>query len=335
MRAAALGLVVLGLTATCSPSSAVPIASPQTSIPMPTEDAQSTQTPFVMASAPVSVEVVELGGVWLVLVSGVFPSESVSAHLVPDGPVVEARAGSDGIARLQLGAASTGAGAVAVDPRRHAPVEVPLPAHMATPLKPATPAPQSSSTPQSSSMPTPESSPVPTVEPPPAPAGCAAFSPEVGVALRTVPVPDGLCLHRVPSSPVQNCPNACYVAWTRTIWLIRGSPVGGLLNAEAHEVCHAHQHQVVLAAGRGLPNGGLGIPGGDVSVWPALPEGIAFAAAFDEFKRVAPSAASSYTDPTHIEDFAELCAHWIAPQPYFQDATIGPMMLFFERWLPR
>jgi hypothetical protein len=143
-------------------------------------------------------------------------------------------------------------------------------------------------------------------------------------------VPERLCLRVVKEAPYAWCTDACYHPWSRIVYVLE---IASRLDAEAHEVCHAHQHERVLEAGLGLPGGGPDVPGGDISVWPRVPEGLAFRAAW-------PSTASGQPDdPQHIEDFAEVCRAWMVPETggtKIGDLVEYPSLLAFLReWLPK
>ena len=65
-------------------------------------------------------------------------------------------------------------------------------------------------------------------------------------------MPEGLCL--VYASDTSDAPGpgcaeagACYS--NRLVWFLFGSEAIGDLGSLAHEACHAHQHQAVLAIG--------------------------------------------------------------------------------------
>ena len=135
-------------------------------------------------------------------------------------------------------------------------------------------------------------------------------------------VPEGLCLIRF-SDPSETPPylreaGASYEAVSREVWYLFGSPVGGELNALAHEVCHAHQHRAVLDAG--LPvksNRGWGDENSWGLSWIQTQEGKDFIETTGwhlengTWIEQAEPWSSGYANP--LEDAAELCATWYNP----------------------
>ncbi len=157
--------------------------------------------------------------------------------------------------------------------------------------------------------------------------------------LRLYVQPDGCPSERYPPGwwalLGQECENtggslqlnaANYVHTAREI-LLRLSPseyadqFGGnsIIRTLAHEICHAHQHQMIIEAGLGDP--ALRPPAPQL-LWDETPEGRAFFEATG-WKREGPEQYSRAQDepegwkipdwnPTHpaVEDFAEVCAFW-------------------------
>lgn len=151
-----------------------------------------------------------------------------------------------------------------------------------------------------------------------------------------------LCLVRWPSSQVSN-----YVPSQRVVYYRSPSAVGGELAAIAHELCHVHQHRVILDSGRSDP----AHDGEFVPAWTETMEGRSFVE-LTGWRLGSPGAQApsfgwieacerwscGYTNP--IEDNAEACAYWHNPggdsgrgkQPL---AEFAPRRAeWMRRWLP-
>ena len=102
-----------------------------------------------------------------------------------------------------------------------------------------------------------------------------------------------------------------YADWTECY----GGTYEEMLFWVTHEVCHAHQHRMVLDAG--LPQGG----------WEETPEGEAFLAAGGR------SNLPSNPSVNPFEDFANICATWYLRRDYLQQYDPA-MYEFAEQWLP-
>jgi hypothetical protein len=97
-------------------------------------------------------------------------------------------------------------------------------------------------------VPTPVATPTPKPLPTPPRAECAPWPVSMAELFAKLPLPDGLCLIRVPEFRGE------YEPWSRTIYL--GPVFPGDPNPEvaektglAHELCHAHQDWAIVQAG--------------------------------------------------------------------------------------
>lgn len=104
----------------------------------------------------------------------------------------------------------------------------------------------------------------------------------------------------------------CYHAPSRTIVVLPGQS----LKLWAHELCHAHQHQVILdEQGRE--------PSLDMHEWLNTSEGLAYGAVVDAS---GPNGWDAHFAPL-IEDFAEACGRYLVGQ----DVDTGREAFFAER----
>jgi len=114
-------------------------------------------------------------------------------------------------------------------------------------------------------------------------------------------VPEGLCFLRIGSTLT-----SYYDARVSTVYLGAGSPVGGELAALAHEVCHAHQHRVIV-------NGGLTVTS-NLDSWYQTAEGKDFVMVTGwrlvDGKWIENCERWSCGYPNPLEDAAEFCANW-------------------------
>ena len=96
---------------------------------------------------------------------------------------------------------------------------------------------------------------------------CSPWPSEVQHIMARLSLPSGLCLIRQPNGRSSN-----YHTQTRTVYLRGGSPATGEVGSLAHEIAHAHQHQVVLEAGLGEP----GFDDDFIPKWVSTREGASF-----------------------------------------------------------
>jgi hypothetical protein len=169
-----------------------------------------------------------------------------------------------------------------------------------------------------------------------APSPGTTWPPEVLPILDRLPVPAGLHLYLSPDGCHSNgdCgPNPALrlgnynqiirEALLRTNWT-EFFPYSVMLFVVTHEVCHAHQHRVVLDAG--LPDVIPGEPNFAIS-WLQTPEGVAFLAAGGK------SSLPSNPSLSPFEDFADICSAWYMRRDYLR--LNDPRMYEFARaWLP-
>lgn len=135
-------------------------------------------------------------------------------------------------------------------------------------------------------------------------------------------------MNRNSALPIPECIYGCYLPDKREIFLPAGGPPRDDEYTLAHELCHTHQHYLVL-------------PSGAVARWTGTAEGEAFIAAVadaegDATARLTPPVPNFGADP--VEGFGHACALW-----YVEGKIRGKMPLstwpalarFAQAWLPR
>lgn len=98
---------------------------------------------------------------------------------------------------------------------------------------------------------------------------CSTWPADIRPVMSRLRLPPGLCLIRQP-----NGRGSSYDQDVRTVYLRSGSPVGGELDAMAHELFHAHQHQHILESG--LPDPSIFVRDSMVNAWVQTREGRRF-----------------------------------------------------------
>jgi hypothetical protein len=165
--------------------------------------------------------------------------------------------------------------------------------------------------------------------PPPAHTpGCNQdWGPVAGRVAQFLPIPAGTCVNRNSALPFPDCFYGCYDPNIREIYLPAGGPPRDDDYTLAHELCHAHQHHVIL-------------PSGFISNWTRSPEGAAFIAAAqqalaDAAAGLTPRVPDFTSDPT--EGFAHACAHWYVEPAFGRPplSTWPALERFAQAWLPR
>ena len=196
------------------------------------------------------------------------------------------------------------------------------------------------------------------------------FPDEITDLLARLPVPDGLRLYVHPQGcPSQNYPvglsqfwglecintggtsrpnTANYVDFTREV-LLRISPseyaslygTDRMIKMFAHEICHAHQHRMIIDAG--LSDPGLQQPPAQ-HLFELTPEGEAYFAAAgwqrdgpEEYSGGAVDESDGWVIPDwaiHFphEDFAEVCGLWYSNRDLLK-TTAPHRYLFAQEWL--
>ncbi|MFA5897575.1 MAG: carboxypeptidase-like regulatory domain-containing protein [Hyphomicrobium sp.] len=171
---------------------------------------------------------------------------------------------------------------------------------------------------------------------------CSPWPSALAPMMARMSLVSNLCLVRWPSNQASN-----YVASQRVVYYRSPSPVGGELAAIAHELCHVHQHRVILDSGRSDP----AHDGEFVPAWTETAEGRSFVE-LTGWRLGSPGGQApgfgwveacerwscGYANP--IEDNAEACAYWSNPG---NDAGRGKQPLqefaprraeWMRRWLP-
>jgi len=176
---------------------------------------------------------------------------------------------------------------------------------------------------------------------------CEPWPSEIVALMARLPLPDRLCLVRMPSNQPSN-----YVPSQRVVYYRSPAPIrigNGEIYSMAHEICHARQHRVLLDAGFPDPaHDGEFIPN-----WIATAEGRSFLEItgwrflggsptnHDSWTRGCESAwedCEAFQNP--LEDNAEVCTtyydparSWPPPNDLFGLAPLRAQ--WAERWLPR
>ena len=171
---------------------------------------------------------------------------------------------------------------------------------------------------------------------------CSPWPSALAPMMARMSLVEDLCLVRWPSKHVSN-----YVAAQRVVYYRSPSPAGGELGAMAHELCHAHQHRVILDSGKSDPKH----DGEFVPRWTETAEGRSFVeltgwrlanpgAQAPTFGWVEACERWGCGYPNPIEDNAEACAFWHNPG---DDSKRGKEALtefapnraaWMRRWLP-
>ena len=153
---------------------------------------------------------------------------------------------------------------------------------------------------------------------------CEAFPPEVSPMMSVLKMPEGLCLIReAPTGPSEYWPGR------RTIYLRSPASQGGLIHVLAHELCHAHQHAVILERSSFFDDS-----------YPSTPEGDSFVQLTGwhlENVGWVRSAQSNFTGyPNPVEDSAETCAQWYFPaSPDYLRTASPERHQWATQWLPK
>ena len=162
---------------------------------------------------------------------------------------------------------------------------------------------------------------------------CSPWPAELSEMLAKLPVPDGLCLIRMPGSGP-----SYYDAGSRASVYVSPSPVHGELGAISHENGHAHQHRVALDAGTS----------GELLGWLATAEGSSFVDIVgwrrDGVAWTAPCECNQNCGPTvgppnPLEDAAQYIAFWYNPGGVFNPIDLRRNCprhyQWLERWIPQ
>jgi hypothetical protein len=170
--------------------------------------------------------------------------------------------------------------------------------------------------------------PPPSPPPPARTPGCSEdWGPVGGRVVRSLSIAAGTCLNFNSEIPFPGCFYGCYDPNTREIFLPAGGPPRDDNYTLSHELCHAHQHHVIL-------------PSGFIDNWAQTPEGVAFIAAArqalaDASAGLTPQVPDFAADP--IEGFAHACAHWYVEPDFGRPplSTWPALERFALQWLPR
>ncbi|HEY4694790.1 MAG TPA: hypothetical protein VIH52_02390 [Candidatus Nanoarchaeia archaeon] len=160
---------------------------------------------------------------------------------------------------------------------------------------------------------------------------CSPWPQEVESMLGNLRVVDSLCL--IIGSP--NDGFTQYLASNRTIYMRNVPPIGGFLLGLAHEICHAHQHQIILDAGLPVTN--------DLQSWNNTPEGQDYIQStgwrFENGKWVEPQEVWSNGYPGPWEKAAQACAMWYDPGHTWDTDNLkrsgGAIYDWVVKWLPK
>ena len=142
-------------------------------------------------------------------------------------------------------------------------------------------------------------------------------------------VVDGLCLVIATDRPSQ------YVATTRTIYLRTGVSRTDFLIGLSHELCHAHQHQMIIEAGLTVDN--------QLQRWYDTAEGRSYLQLsgwkFENSTWVEPQEQWSMGYPGPWEKAAQACAIWYDPAQNWELDYLkkygGGTAVWAQQWLQK
>jgi hypothetical protein len=169
----------------------------------------------------------------------------------------------------------------------------------------------------------PSTAPPAPAPPMPPPRNCSEWPGEVAAVLQRLPTPQGLCLVTDGSLSCPSGAAACYYPAVRIAVLVFDGSRTAELHAITHEVCHAHQHYVVLQAG--LPQWPL------EPSWRQTPQGAAFPDPGSE------PWPTGWVPPSLLEDMAETCVAWYGTG-FYERGILDRMpkhRRWAQEWLPR
>jgi hypothetical protein len=161
-------------------------------------------------------------------------------------------------------------------------------------------------------------------QPTPATRDCAAWPPEVAAVLQILPTPPGVCLIRGSDPSGCGGTGACYFHATRTVLFLFNPGRNTDFATLTHEVCHAHQHFLVLQAG--LPERPFD------QNWYQTAQGKSFLAADLE------PWLSGWVPPNPLEDMADTCALWYIAtheQLAILNVFMPKRLHWAQEWLPK